>query len=356
MVFELTNNHRKYLGLESVTDMWNKEQLSDECYVYFDGDIIRKLLIVKEEYYYECQMNEHTAYDRSILLPKTKRGKEKKLTAATIQNRNCYGNYFLYDKGRITIANITAQQTYYSSSMASANCDGIHQLVSWLDNWMSNSSEEYLLDIDKFSKSERIHCKFKEGDFFRFKIDRGIYGYGRILFNYDRLRKEEIPHWDILMGKPLIIKVYHILTDKESVQLEKLRDLPAFPSQYIMDNAFLYGEYEIVGNLQLNEIELDFPIMYGRSISYTNLDKIMFQRGPIYKVVPYSSEVIISGDFKYNSIGWELDVTKQVLEACIREKSNQPYWNQMLYKNKGDLRNPQNVKERELVLKQFGEI
>ena len=115
------------------------------------------------------------------------------------------------------------------------------------------SLEEYLLDIDKFSRSERIHCKFKEGDFFRFKIDRGIYGYGRILFNFDRLRKEKIPHWDILMGKPLIIKVYHIVAEEEPVELGKLRELLAIASRYIMDNKFFYGEYEIVGNIPLND-------------------------------------------------------------------------------------------------------
>jgi len=329
--------------------------LSDECFVYFHGDVIKKLIIVKNEYYYECQMNEETSKDRSVLLPKTNRGKEKKLTAATIQNRSRYGNYFRYDEGFITIANVTTQQTYFCSQMASANCEDMNQLQSWLDNWVSNSSEEYLLDIDNFSKAERMHCKFKEGDFFRFKIDRGIYGYGRILFNYDRLRKDKIPHWNILFGKPLIVKVYHIVTDKEPVPLEKLRELPALPSQYIMDNGFFYGEYEIVGNLLLDGSELDFPIMYGRSISSRSLDKIMFQRGTVYKEIPYSSETLIPGDFKYNSIGWGLDVTRQVLEACIREKSNQPYWNQMSYKAKGDLRNPQYVRERGMVLKQFEE-
>jgi len=223
MAFELTNNHRRYLGLELTAEQWDKEQLSDECFVYFHGDVIKKLIIVKNEYYYECQMNEKAANNRSILLPKTNRGKEKKLTAATIQNRSRYGNYFSYDKGFITIANVTTQKTYYCSQMASANCEGMNQLQSWLDNWVSNSSEENLLDMDNFSKAERMHCKFKEGD------------------------------------------------------------------------------------------------------------------------------------FKYNSIGWGLDVTRQVLEACIREKSNQPYWNQMSYKAKGDLRNPEYAKEREMVLKQFEE-
>lgn len=355
MTFELTNNHRKYLGLNLVEEKWDKVRLSNTCYVYFEGDIIRKRIIGSEEYYYECDMNEETIRNRSILLPKTKRGKDKKLTISTLMERSCCGNYFLYSKGRIKIANITTQQTYYSSEMACTNCDGIYELKAWLDNWISNFTEEDLLDIEKFSKAERRRCKFKEGDFFRFKIDRETYGYGRILFNFDRLRKEKIPHWDILMGKPLIIKVYHIITKNPSMELEELRKMPAIPSQYIMDNVFFYGEYEIIGNLPLYDSELDFPIMYGRSISQLSLDKILFQRGPIHKEIPYSPEALISDDFRFHSIGFGLHVNKQVLEECIKDKSNQPYWNHGLYINEGDLRNPKNDEERGRVLRQFGE-
>lgn len=355
MAFELTNNHRKYLGLELVTEKWNKVHISDTCYVYFEGDVIRKRIIASENYYYECEMKEETSQNRSVLLPKTKRGKEKKLTVATLMERKCFGNYFHFDKDKIRIANVTTQQTYYSSEMAGTNCDGINELQAWLDNWVANSSEKDLLDIEKFSKAERRHCKFKEGDFFRFRIDRETYGYGRILFNFDNLRKEKIPHWSILMGKPLIIKVYHIITKNQLIQLEELRDMPAIPSQYIMDNVFYYGEYEIVGNLPLNDSELDFPIMYGRSISHIDLNKIIFQRGLVYKEIPYSPEALISGDFRFNRIGFGLNINKRVLEECIKEKTNQPYWNQSIYINKGDLRNPANAKERDLVLRQFGE-
>lgn len=356
MRFELTNEHRKYLGLELVEEQWEKKQLSDECYIYFHGEIIRKIIILRKEYYYEGQLNEETIDHRTKLVPKTSRGKEKKLTAASIQTRSCYGNYFFYNEGRVTIANNTNQQTYYSSSMAGTNCEGIEKLGEWLDNWVTNSSEEYLVDINDFSKSKRKHYKFKEGDFFRFKIDRGLYGYGRIILNFHRLRIEKIHFWDILMGRPLLVKVYHIVSEKELIDLEELRQLPSTPSQFIMDNVFFYGEYEIIGNLPIHENELDFPIMYGQSISYTNRDKIMFQRGPVYKEISYSPKILIQGDFRFNSIGFSLDVNKEVLEACIKEKSNQPYWNHRIYRNQGDLRNPENEKIKELVLRQFGEI
>ena len=41
MLFELTNEQRKYLGLIPVEKNWDLVQLSD-MYLYFDGNIIRK--------------------------------------------------------------------------------------------------------------------------------------------------------------------------------------------------------------------------------------------------------------------------------------------------------------------------
>ncbi|MFI3200664.1 MAG: hypothetical protein R3Y54_03935 [Eubacteriales bacterium] len=71
MVFELTNKQREYLGLELVLEHWVKIKLSDECYAYFDGDIVKKRIQLGAEYYLENEMNVETANEGSILLPKT---------------------------------------------------------------------------------------------------------------------------------------------------------------------------------------------------------------------------------------------------------------------------------------------
>ena len=41
------------------------------------------------------------------------------------------------------------------------------------------------------------------------------------------------------MGKPLIIKVYHKISDNKNVDLKELAECLALPSQPIMDNIFL---------------------------------------------------------------------------------------------------------------------
>lgn len=348
MEFELTNKQREYLGLELVEEYWKKVQLSNKCYVYFDGDVVKKRIDYLPDYYRENQMNEETSNEQSILLPKTKRGKEKKLTASNIMDRMGYGNYFIYNDGEILIANITTQQTYYTSDMACTECNGIDKLDSWLENWIANINEEHMQEMEKFKTAKKVHCKYKEGDFFRFKIDCGKYGYGRILFNFDRLRKEKIPFWDIMFGKPLVIKVYHIITEEKFIDLKKLQKLPAIPAQHIMDNVFYYGEYEIIGNLQLEENELDSPIMYG-----SENNKIIFQQGPVYKLIDFSSDVMVRGNFRNSAIGFTIRVYKNILEECINKNSNLPYWNQEITKD--DLRNPTNTDKYELILKQFSD-
>lgn len=85
------------------------------------------------------------------------------------------------------------------------------------------------MNIDKFRKTQ----KYKEKDYTWFRS---------------------------LMGKPLLIKVYHKLSSSAEVPVEELTACTAFPSQTIMDNIFYYGECEIIGHKELELTELDMPI------------------------------------------------------------------------------------------------
>jgi hypothetical protein len=80
--YELTNDQKRYFGLSLVADSWDRQQLSDTICVYFDGDKIVKIL---NHYlgYFEYDTDIDTK-DRHILLPKTHKGKEQKLTVPRI--------------------------------------------------------------------------------------------------------------------------------------------------------------------------------------------------------------------------------------------------------------------------------
>ena len=188
-----------------------------------------------------------------------------------------------------------------------------------------------------------IRDRYREGDFFRFKYDRRHYGYGRILMDVRKFIKEGGKFWDILMGRPLCVSVYHIVTENPDVRIEDLSKLTSCPSQYIMDNVFYYGEYEIIGNAPLpdNPDDIDYPIMYGRSISATDWDKICYCRGKDYREIPLKGNPTIHKNFRNNGIGFGLHINKPMVEECIRTGSNEPFWaGQPKVSYDYDLRNP----------------
>lgn len=359
---ELTNEQRKYLGLELIEPEWDRvempnsikpEQATGKVILYFDGDIIRKGIFIwnsgewrENTYYLKTQEN------RTMISSKTGKGKPKRLNACNLQRFQAEGTYFNYYKGGFRLANYTTQQTYFSSGVAGLPSMSEDELQDFLKQWILDTDEAELERIHAFAKAKRKHCKFKAGDFFRFKIDRTHYGYGRILLDVMKLKKSGGKFWDILMGRPLVVSVYHIITENSMVDIQELEHLKSCPSQFIMDNCFYYGEYEIIGYAPLPE-EVDYPIMYGRSISAINPDKIMFQRGPVYREIPLQGNTLLPRDFKNNGIGFGLDVNKNILEACIKENSNAPYWNNANVHSR-DIRNPQYASELAQVLEQMG--
>jgi hypothetical protein len=371
MNFELTNAERKYLGLCLVGTNWEFVKYNENTSVYYENNIIRKHIFTQGSNYCESELSFETAENRTVLLPKTQRGKPRKVTPSAIANLNPYRTYFHYQNGDILIGNYTNQRTYYSTQPEKKYAS-YEELRNWLNLWVKESSENDLKDIGEFSNAKAMHCKYRQGDFFRFKIGRRKYGFGRILLDANKVRKadnKESPlHYgfSILIGKPLIVKIYHMISDVKDVDFNILKNLKALPSQYIMDNIFYYGECEVIGNMPLSDSDPDFPMQYGRSISLGKEDDICFQWGLTAKhaKVNEMEQFIhnrktklesVNSFFSYSAMSWSLRYTVDVLSACISEKSNRPYWeSNFSYVIEKDLRNPKYNEQRSDVMDFFG--
>ena len=369
--FELTNEQRRYLGLAAVEKGWKLVKLFDS-FVYFDGAIIRKQIIVTDNSYYESALNEKTSGNRTILLPKTSRGKPKKLNLTASNSFSPFGVYFEFSsKGDIRIANYTTQTTYFSER--SLKLATLEDLKRWINQWILETTKEDLQEIDAFKSSKRQRCKFKEGDFFTFKIGRRKWGFGRILIDVSKLRQSEEfqkqKHYGLrhIMGKPLIVKVYHKISDRPNINLEDLSKCLSLPSQTIMDNNFFYGEYQIIGHRALEINEYDMLISYGkRKSALDDRDTVYLQYGLIFKETDISkfskytqsdtknkNGYYTENPYQNESVGFSLTI--ESLEQCIAEKSNAPYWsNSKSYPIKSDLRNPQNKDIKKEIFDFFG--
>ena len=365
LIFELTNEQRKYLGLIPVEEHWELVKFDNGIYYYFEDDTIKKEIKVSKNYYHESELNVKTSENRTMILPKTKRGKIKKFNYTATQSFSPFGTYFTFSADGVIIANYTSQRTYYSETFTEKEKISLDDLKKWLDKWMKETTEEDLEEIEEFKNAKRKHCKFNEGDFFAFKLSRREWCFGRILMDVSKLRKDEnfeknknygLAH---LMGKPLIIKVYHKISDNKNIDLKELSKCLALPSQPIMDNIFYYGEAVILGNLPLKPEENDMFISVSESISGIDKNIAYLQYGLIYREIPLSDYEKVIKDLKIGAqtlrregIGFVIDTYK--LKECIEAKSNSPFWEKYKKHNVPDLKNPDHIELKRKIFKAFG--
>ena len=365
LIFELTNEQRKYLGLIPVEEHWELVKFDNGIYYYFEDDTIKKEIKVSKNYYHEAELNEKTAENRTMILPKTKRGKIKKFNYTATQSFSPFGTYFTFSTDGVIIANYTTQRTYYSEIFSEKEKISLDNLKKWLDKWMKETTEEDLEEIEEFKNAKRKHCKFNEGDFFAFKISRREWCFGRILLDVSKLRKDENfkknKNYGLanLMGKPLIIKVYHKISDNKNIDLKELSKCLALPSQAIMDNIFYYGEAIILGNLPLKPEENDMFISVSESISGIDKNIAYLQYGLIYREIPLSDYEKLIKELKIGAqtlrregIGFVIDTYK--LKECIEAKSNYPFWEKYKKRNVPDLKNPDHIELKRKIFKAFG--
>ena len=365
LIFELTNEQRKYLGLIPVEEHWELVKFDNGIYYYFEDDTIKKEIKVSKNYYHEAELNEKTAENRTMILPKTKRGKIKKFNYTATQSFSPFGTYFTFSTNGVIIANYTTQRTYYSEIFSEKEKISLDNLKKWLDKWMKETTEEDLEEIEEFKNAKRKHCKFNEGDFFAFKISRREWCFGRILLDVSKLKKDENfkknKNYGLtnFMGKPLIIKVYHKISDNKNIDLKELSECLALPSQPIMDNIFYYGEAIILGNLPLKPEENDMFISVSESISGIDKNIAYLQYGLIYREIPLSDYEKLIKDLKIGAqtlrregIGFVIDTYK--LKECIEAKSNSPFWEKYKKRNVPDLKNPDHIELKRKIFKAFG--
>lgn len=351
--FELTNEQRKYLGLSPIGDTWELVYFEKQ-YLYYDGNIIRKKITVDDDgSYYEAELYEVTEENCTILLPKTKRGKPKKMNNTATLSFSPFGVYFMFSSKEIIIANYTTQTTFYHE-----NPQSNISLDEWLKQWISETTEEDLKEIELYKNTKRKHVKYKEGDFFTFKIGRRKWGFGRIVLNIAQLRKSAafISHKNYgltqLMGQALYIMVYQKIADTTEIDINELKQCKTFPVQAIMDNCIYYGEYKIIGNLPVTADEWEPIISYGRSINGQDKDTVYLQYGMIFKETTidkfdkYLRSNNIINPYRKEEIGFSIsyyDILANGKKSVVSVHSKST-----------DLRDPENIEIKREIFSFFG--
>lgn len=147
---EPKNHQREYFGLDPIEKHWDKVVFKGDTYrsesiLYFDKDVIKRHIVSTEIEYSEKQYNEQTK-DRKILLPKTDKGKEKKLTASVLEQRQPLGVYVSINCGNLTIGNYNSQTTFYSSSWDNEE-QSKKSILEIIEDFIKKSPDNHLIEI-----------------------------------------------------------------------------------------------------------------------------------------------------------------------------------------------------------------
>ena len=373
MNFSISNIERPYFGLNLIEEHWDEMIVPPGRYdknpliIYFDGNTIVKEIVSTDDFYYENDTSIETE-ERTLLLPRTSKGKKSKLTQANLTNKySGQGVYFRAGKHLIQIANYTTQTNYYSSWYEQIGVNDVKEFEQWKQKFIKESDANHLNRMQEFKQAERVHVKYKKGDIFAYKISRTEYGYGKILENIKILNKKgNIPQKSYLRqfmsGAVLLVCLYAYKSKEEVVDLSLLENCLRLPSQFISDNEIYFGEYSIIGNQDVHDHEMDYPIS-------------LFYSGPDYIRIDWGAIRIESNDESVNKAVYEmldklyneyeesfysgalssyLKINYNALERVINEKDITVYYSNLPIDVQLDLRNPKFKNLKKKVFKLLG--
>jgi hypothetical protein len=366
MKFELTNEQRKSFGIEPIDPDWDIVKLNDFSKIYFDSENVVRRLISYEYGYIEREYDIETS-NKLIILPRTKRGKPKNLTYSTIINgpkpKNVGFTYIENQSAYIT--NFNVDKTLFDSSYVTKKLswEGLEQ---WIDNLYINLSEENKREILEFKQQKRETFKYKLGDIITYRIDHSTFGFGQILLDINKIRKEfkdnNTASLGMVFGASVLIRVFCFISQTKKPPLESILSSISLPSIILRDNQIHFGEYEIIGHVELMDTDFDFPISFGLQNNIADPNHYL-HIGFVTKKKPkeqtpiefIKKDGVLTHDSFYRnnaSMGRIPFTLEELLNSA--QYGIDWFWNNVVDRGfENDLRNPNNKQIRDRIFKHF---
>lgn len=265
----MTNEKRRFFKLSPIQETWDVVQLTPECTIYFDGETIVKRIDRSENEYLEKDI-EIATRARQYILPKTARGKEKKLTYSNLYNRHDGTILFQYgaynQQGFIEVQHVgTKRELPFASFYAESLVDVEKVLSEFIQSPPSTYKDKLALLFTKLKRH-----KIQVGDIFKVERTMTTHSYVVVIGHVQQIRKagliEEDSILNDLMTVPLLVRVYQLETDDE-LTVNQIKEYPMYEGcQVVMDDPFMRGQSPFVGHIDLQEKDIELPFGFGPSL------------------------------------------------------------------------------------------
>ena len=254
--YELTNDQRKYFGLQFTDNEWEKVQLSEAIFAYFDQNRIVKILNYGWGYV-EYDTIIHTI-DRKILLPKTSRGKQQNLSVPRILKIKGSGVQFSgsFQGGNIHVYDNKRNIFFIKSFPEEGDMRSFQDIHNWIANYIAKAQTNHFDWLADQLTQRKLKVKIESGDFIAFKISPTEYGFARILRNVFADKKRNIVEQNQMYWyhpRSIIVAPYAFYAATPKVNVDELEHKPTLPSLCIFDIDVYRGEMPIIGHKPLSE-------------------------------------------------------------------------------------------------------
>lgn len=247
--FRLTDEQRPYFGLDVIDKQWQEVEIKERTTVFYDGNIIKKIITWEtfRQYEYAEFDTELITQDRQFVLPKTAKGKEKKITPTSLLS-------FTPTGCRVYIS---LQVPYFKSQVlawcprnsiklpitGSEGLKTISDLKEWLETYINTRPRDYFDKVQKMRTMAHRTVKYSIGDIFRFEIDREHYGFGIIIGKLrDLLMQGVFPQGHPMhsaMTVPLLIRLYTIKAKDKDLSVDEITKHRLLPADLMCDNEII---------------------------------------------------------------------------------------------------------------------
>ncbi|MDQ6421274.1 immunity 26/phosphotriesterase HocA family protein [Paenibacillus sp. LHD-117] len=267
--FRLTNEQRQYFGLDGIEDDWDEVEIKTGTIVFYQGDVIRKVIHFDlfRTFTYKEYDTELFTNSRQFILPKSSKGKEKKMTPSNILSFMPTGCTFYVsltsnggNKSMVRAYNIRNNIELPIDN--DENLNHVSELESWIHDYMNTCPNGYFDKVNKMRETPHRTIKYSTGDVFRFEIDREHYGFGLIIGEVKKLRERAPKNhpWKFLMTVPILIRIFEIKTKDKDLSFKDLFSHRLLRADIMSDAELIWGTHEIIGNKKLAEDDIDFTL------------------------------------------------------------------------------------------------
>ena len=321
--FELTNEQREYFGLNPVESDWDRVQWLDTSYIFYDGNIIRKII------HYDPHPNFHTGYverdydlqteNREFIKPKTAKGKPKKVTSSNVLAFKPINVSFAWQYRSVNVkceTNLITIAKTFNQSVTT-----FEELESWVNDFIASASEshfEHLQTIKRMPKQKKNNT-YKHGDIFYYQSGRNEFHFGQVMLDLWKVSTcGKFPEEKILaqlgrvrlFGNALIVRGFEFCSDHAELNLDSLMQSQPTGGFYSVDYMIYNNICPIVGRWDIEKKDFQFPIALWADPDESE-SKMIFQWGFIEKKLDFGAikplieklgyELQYAGNAKYHS-------------------------------------------------------